>query len=127
MNTSTQEQYLNPDELLALTLRRERVGILKLQPYKADQALQHMVRMQERLGDTAANHFVPKDYTKPMYEPLASEPAIQDKIPTKIDAFEQALVGVKQSSQLNTIPDIDVQGARNAVALAHTQENTDAR
>ena len=111
MKTYIQEQLQNPDELLAHAIRYERAGLLKLQPFKVDQAIAHMLQMQERLGGAASNHFVPKDYTKPRYEPLPSEPAT---IPKKVDAFEQALIGVAASSK-NTVPEIDEVVARDLV------------
>lgn len=104
--TNQSKEYLhNPDVVLANSVRYEHFVVLNMQPSKADQAVAHMVRMQERLGDAASKHFVPKDYTKPAYEALPSDPI------AKKDAFEQALIGVKVSSE-KTVPEIDEDLAR---------------
>lgn len=99
--TNHSKEYLNnPDVVLANSVRYEHFVVLNMQPGKVDQAVEHMIRTQERLGDAASKHFVPKDYTKPSYEALPSEPA------PKRDAFERALVDVKVSSE-NTVDPID--------------------
>ncbi len=109
MKSYTQENLQNPDKLLADPVRYGRYEIVILGPQKIDKIMKDMKHRLERLGDTASYYFVPKDYTKPKYEALASEPT-----PKKVDPYEQAIAEVAKSSK-NIVDPIDTDLARMLV------------
>ncbi len=109
MKSYTQENLQNPDKLLADPVRYGRYEIVILEPHEVDKVIKDMKRKLERLGDAASQHFVPKDYTKPKYEVLASEPTLK-----KVDPYEQAIAEVAESSK-SIVDPIDTDLARMLV------------
>ena len=116
MTTQQPEQFRDADELLLYNEKFNRAILLPLQPLKADQAIAHMAQRHALLGDTA-NHFVPKDFTKPKQKAVAEFVPLESEPKPKVNAYEQELQKLKENNN-GTTPEIDQDLARHLVELS---------